>query len=165
MVPMNRATLLVGVVATLTMDLLTALALRLAWVAPLRPQLIGRWFAELARGRPVHDDIAQVPALPYELPLAIAGHYAIGIALACGYLWASGRLELPPRRIAPALGYAACTNLLPWLVMFPALGYGLFGSHGPAGTRLFTSSLLSHAFFGLGLWLGARLVLTELTPA
>jgi len=41
--------------------------------------------------------------------------------------------------------------------MFPAMGYGFFGFHGPAGTRLFLSSLMSHAFFGLGLWAGIRM--------
>ena len=44
-----------------------------------------------------------------------------------------------------------CTNVLPWLLMFRAMGYGFFGAHGPAGTRLFVSSLVSHAFFGLGI--------------
>jgi hypothetical protein len=37
-------------------------------------------------------------------------------------------------------------------------GYGFFGAHGPAGTRLFTSSLLIHAFYGIGLWLGVSIV-------
>ena len=41
--------------------------------------------------------------------------------------------------------------------MFPAMGYGVFGSHGPAGTRLFLSSLITHAFFGIGIWVGVRL--------
>jgi hypothetical protein len=36
------------------------------------------------------------------------------------------------------------------------MGYGLFGSHGPEGTRLFVSSFATHVFFGLGLWVGAR---------
>jgi hypothetical protein len=109
--------------------------------------------AQLLRGTHPHRRRFGGPwrtALPFELPRAIAGHYAIGMTLACGCLWANARLDLPARLIGPALGYAACTNLLPWLVMFPALGYGLFGSHGPAGTRLFTGSRLGHGFFGLG---------------
>jgi hypothetical protein len=42
--------------------------------------------------------------------------------------------------------------------MFPAMGYGVFGSHGPEGTRLFVSSLATHAFFGFGLWLAVQAV-------
>jgi hypothetical protein len=44
-------------------------------------------------------------------------------------------------------------------MMFPAMGYGLFGTHGPEGT-LFVSSLVSHAFFGFGLWIGVHVVRT-----
>jgi len=55
-----------------------------------------------------------------------------------------------------ALAFGLSTSVLPWLVMFPAMGYGVFGTHGPEGTRLFVSSLISHAFFGLGLWLALR---------
>jgi hypothetical protein len=59
---------------------------------------------------------------------------------------------------ALALAFGLCTNLLPWLIMFPAMGYGFFGAHGPAGTRLLLSSLMSHAFFGVGIWIGIRIV-------
>ena len=56
-----------------------------------------------------------------------------------------------------ALAFGLCTNVLPWLLMFPAMGYGFFGSHGPAGTKLFVSSLTNHAFFGLGIWIGLQI--------
>jgi hypothetical protein len=47
-----------------------------------------------------------------------------------------------------AFAFGVCTNVF-WLLMFPAMGYGFFGAHGPEGTRLFVSSLVSHVFFGL----------------
>ena len=152
-----RQRILVGVVATLTMDLLTALSLWLGLVAPLKPALIGRWFAAVARAEPVQADVARLPALRFEVPLALCGHYLIGIALAFAFLALASRLALPARRFDVALGFGLCSNALPWLVMFPAMGYGLFGAHGPAGTRLFVSSLIGHACYGFGLWLGARL--------
>ena len=49
-------------------------------------------------------------------------------------------------------------SMIPWLLMFPAMGYGFFGAHGPEGTRLFVSSLASHAFFGLGIWIALRVM-------
>jgi hypothetical protein len=152
---------LVGVIATLFMDILTGLSIRLGLVAPLPPALIGRWFASVARAQPIHADIAQVPAFRYELPLAIVGHYTIGITLACFYLWLTARLDLPTRSAGVALAYGLCTNVLPWLLMFPSMGYGFFGSHGPADTRLFASSLTSHAFYGVGLWLAVRFVIAK----
>jgi hypothetical protein len=54
------------------------------------------------------------------------------------------------------MAFGLCTNVLPWLLMFPAMGYGFFGSHGPAGTKLFISSLVNHALFGLGIWIGLQ---------
>ena len=151
----------VGVIATLFMDILTGIAARLGLVAPLQPALLGRWFASVARAQPFHTDIAHVPAFRYEMPLALVGHYAIGITLACFYLWITARLALPTRFVGVALAYGLCTNALPWLLMFPSMGYGFFGSHGPPDTRLFASSLTSHAFYGVGLWLAVRFLISN----
>ncbi len=67
---------------------------------------------------------------------------------------------------APAISLRArvrCfTNSLPWLIMFPAMGYGFFGVHGPSGTRLFLSSLCSHASYGLGLWIAMYVIKAKL---
>ena len=150
---------LVGVVATLSMDALTGLATRLGAIAPLSPALVGRWFASVARGRPVHADIAAAPRLSFELPLALGGHYAIGITLACVFLWITARVGLPRRALPVGLGFGLSSNALPWLLMFPAMGYGFFGLHGPEGTHLLASSLAAHAFYGFGLWLGVRWLL------
>ena len=153
-----RQGVLIGLIATISMDILTGIAIRLRAIAPLAPNLVGRWFASVLRGRPIHANIAQAAAVPHEMALAIPGHYAIGITLACIYVWSTTQLAWPARRADVALGFALSTNSLPWLLMFPAMGYGLFGLHGPAGTRLFTSSLVSHAFYGVGLWVAARVV-------
>jgi hypothetical protein len=88
------------------------------------------------------------------MALALLGHYLIGITLAYLFLWSTTRLSLPAQHPGVALGYALCTCALPWLIMFPAMGYGFFGARGTSGTRLFTSSLIGHAFYGLGIWLG-----------
>jgi hypothetical protein len=92
------------------------------------------------------------------MAIVVPVHYAIGITLALGYLFVSSAAGLSPRKPITALGFALCTNLLPWLIMFPAMGYGWFGAHGPVGTRLLLSSLATHWFYGLGLWLGASIL-------
>jgi len=148
----------VGIVATLTMDALTLAAVRLGVSAPLAPALVGRWFASVARSRPFHADIAQAAPLEHELAIVFPVHYAIGITLALVYLLSASALGLSPAQATAALAFGVGTSVLAWLLMFPAMGYGIFGTHGPAGTRLFTSSLLSHAFYGVGLWVGASMV-------
>ena len=147
-------TLAAGGVATLALDLLSVAASRLGLSAALPPTLIGRWFASIARGRIAHADIAQAPAVAHEMAIAVAGHYAIGIALTALYVWVISSAGRSPRSLTLALAFALCTNLLPWLLMFPSMGYGFFGAHGPAGTRLFFTSLLNHFLFGIGVWLG-----------
>jgi len=157
MLPTVRQILLVCVIPTLSMDLLSALAYRLRITAPLSPSLIGRWFALIARVRPFHADIARADAVNHELAIALPIHYAIGAALAAIFVWLTSQPGWPSRSLAFAIAFGLCTNVLPWPLMFPAMGYGFFGFHGPAGTRLFLSSLMSHAFFGLGLWAGIRM--------
>jgi DUF2938 family protein len=68
------------------------------------------------------------------------------------------QLGWPARSLVFALTFGLCTNVFPWLLMFPSMGYGFFGAHGPSGTGLFLSSLMSHAFYGVGLWLAVRTV-------
>ena len=148
-----RTGTLTGLIATVTMDCLSALAHWLGLPANLAPNLIGRWFASILWLQPFHSDISRSPAVRNEMAIALAGHYSIGVILACLYVWLTSRPGRRPSQLRYALGYAVCTNALPWLIMFPAMGYGLFGVHGPPGTRLFLSSSCSHVFYGLGLWI------------
>ena len=141
---------IIGILATITMDVLSGVSLKLRLISPLSPRLIGRWFASVARGRLLHSDISLVPPINHEMAIAVPAHYAIGIALALVYLFASAALGLVARNPITALGFALSTNLLPWVLMFPAMGYGWFGSHGPPGTGLLLSSALTHCFYGLG---------------
>lgn len=153
--------LLAGVIATLSMDVLSVLAIRLRWIAPLPPNLIGRWFASVARAHPFHEDIARAAPAKHELAIALPTHYAIGMVLTVLFVLTASRTGWPVKSLWAALAFGLCTNVFPWLLMFPAMGYGFFGAHGPQGTRLFVSSLISHAFFGFGLWIAVRL--TSLT--
>jgi len=149
---------LIGILATLTMDVLSAATIKLRLIAPLSRHLVGRWFASVAGGQPFHTNISSESAINREVVIAVSVHYAIGVALAFLYLGATSALGLNTRNPITAFGFALCTNILPWFVMFPAMGFGWFGNRGPAGTRLFTSSLVAHFFYGVGLWLGVSVL-------
>ena len=155
---LNMKGVLVGVLATITMDALTTIASRLKLIAPLHPRLVGRWFVSIARGQLIVNDIGQLPAVHREVAIAVPLHYVIGITLALVYLLVSSTLGLSPRSPLAALGFALCTNVFPWFMMFPAMGYGWFGSRGPTGTRLFLASLVTHCFYGVGLWLATLML-------
>jgi len=149
---------LTGILATITMDVLSFTALKLGLIAFLPPRLTGRWFASMARGQFMHSDIAQTPPINHEMAVSVPTHYMIGITLALLYLLTSSALGVGPHNLGAAVGFALSTTLLPWLLMFPAMGYGWFGTHGPPGTRLFMSSIVTHCFYGVGLWFGASML-------
>ena len=67
-------------------------------------------------------------------------------------------VDLAPASFLVAVGYGLATCVFPWLLVFPALGFGVFGRKGPPELRLFTSSLMNHLFYGLGLWWMAMLL-------
>jgi hypothetical protein len=116
---------LIGIVATLTMDFLTVAATKLRLMAPVSPQLSGRWFASLARGQALHRDIDQVPPpINHELAVAVPAHYAIGVTLTLLYLFLNSAFGLNSSSLGTALGFAPCTSLQSWLLMFSAMGYG-----------------------------------------
>lgn len=150
--------IIAGLIATLTMDVLSVAAMRLRISAPLQPNLIGRWFASVARAQPFHADIARTAPVNHELAIALPVHYAIGVALTLLYLFITDRTGWPTDSLRLALAFALCTNVLPWFVMFPSMGYGLFGANGPQGTHLFVSSLTNHLAFGVGIWIGLRVL-------
>jgi hypothetical protein len=82
--------LIVGLLATLTTDVVTVIAVRLGigGRGPRRtgPDLIGRWIGYLLQGKFRHTDVLQTPPLRGELLLGFIAHYSIGIALTLGYL-------------------------------------------------------------------------------
>jgi hypothetical protein len=71
--------LIVGVLATVTMDVVAVIALRLGITGrgPRRtgPDLIGRWIGYLLQGKFRHTNILQTPPLRRELMLGLAAHY------------------------------------------------------------------------------------------
>src|SRR5439155_25122318 len=82
--------LIVGILATLTMDVVAVIALRLgiAGRGPRRtgPALIARRIGYLLRGKFRHTDIPQTPPLGGEVVLGLAAHYLIAIVLTLVYL-------------------------------------------------------------------------------
>jgi hypothetical protein len=148
----------------MSMDVLTVIAVQLRVIAPLPPNVVGRWFASVARAHPFHEDIARAAPGSHELATAIPGHYAIGMVLTALFVLMVNRMGWPATSLSLALAFGLSTNVFPWLLMFPAMGYGFFGAHGPAGTRLFVSSLVSHTFFGLGLWIAVRMMSLMMRP-
>ena len=149
---------IVGVAATVTMDVLGSIARRVGFAAGAKGQWVGRWYLGIARGQFVHSDIAAAPELAGEKRAALVGHYVIGIVLAVVYVVGASLLGVSPGGFLVAIGYGLATCVFPWFLVLPSLGFGAFGLKGPKELRLFTSSVLNHSFYGLGLWWSAKLL-------
>jgi len=150
---------LAGLLATLAMDAGSALLRRTGLIGGLAPNLIGRWFTYLARGQFSHNTILESPPVRAEFPVALAGHYLIGIGLAvifCTLLLAFSYPPAPGQAMWLAIAFGALTNALPWLWMFPSMGFGAFGTEAPSDWLLLRSSLVNHLVFGTGLALSTR---------
>jgi DUF2938 family protein len=146
--------LIVGILATVTMDVVAMIALRLgiAGQGPRRtgPDLIGRWIGYLLRGKFTHTDILQTPPLRGELALGFAAHYLIGIALTLIYLCLLVAARATPT-VLNAILYGTATTVLPLFLMFPSQGMGWLGRNAPGDAHLARVSLFNHIIFGLGI--------------
>ena len=149
--------LLVGIGATLVMDLWTQ-ALKRLGVATLDYALLGRWAAHLAKGRFAHASIGQAAAIPGERLLGWAMHYAIGIAFAALLVAVAGWPWLCDPSLLPALAVGMATVAAPLFVLQPAMGAGFMASKTATPLKNCLRSLATHGVFGLGLYLSATLI-------
>lgn len=145
--------LLIGVGATLVMDLWALARTRLFGIPSLDYGLVGRWLAYLPRGHFRHDPIAALPPLRGERLLGWTAHYLIGVAFAALLLAIWGLDWARQPTLGPALIVGIGSVAAPFLVMQPGMGAGIAASRTPQPAVARRRSLLTHAVFGLGLYL------------
>ncbi len=144
--------ILMGIVATLFMDMLAVILAESKIIHPLiKPEAVGRWTLYMFKGKFIHKDINKTSALNYEKSATLLSHYLIGIALAGIYLLME--LKAPIIRDQPwmALIFGIATVLLPWLWLYPSMGLGFLASKTPKISPYIITSLVNHTNFGLGL--------------
>lgn len=145
----------IGIGATLVMD---AWALvRRAWFETALPNysLVGRWIAWMPRGRFVHQPISATPPRRGEALIGWAAHYGVGIVFAAVLLAIAGPDWPRAPTLMPALFVGVASVAAPFFLMQPGLGLGLAARRAPAPGRARVQSLVTHAVFGVGLYLAA----------
>jgi hypothetical protein len=145
-------TLVIGVGATAVMDVWGIARTSLLGIAAPNYGMVGRWIAHMPRGRFIHDSIAAAPPVSGERVIGWAAHYLIGVVFAAVLIWFWGIAWLQYPTLVPPLIVGIATVAAPFLLMQPGMGAGIAGSRTPrpAATRL--QSLITHAVFGLGLY-------------
>jgi hypothetical protein len=146
------AAIAMGIVGSAMMDVWSVVLRRRFGIPTLDYRLLGRWIGHMPRGRFTHERIATSEAIPTELALGWAAHYAIGITFAGFLLAVVGRAWLAAPTVWPALAVGLATIVAPWFVMQPAMGAGFAAarSPNPRATRL--RNLSTHTVYGLGLY-------------
>ena len=109
--------ILIGLGATLAIDLWGQVLKRGFGIVSLNYCLLGRWLLHMPEGTLVHPNIAAARPKTHECPVGWSAHYLIGVSLGLVFvLIVSGDwLERPT--LLPALAFGVVTVAMPWLVM------------------------------------------------
>ena len=142
----------IGIGATLVMDAWAIVRKRVFGIPPPDYAMVGRWLGHLPRGRFHHDRIAAAAPVRGEYALGWAFHYFTGIAYAALLLFVAGAGWLRHPTPGPALAVGIATVLAPFLILQPGLGVGLFARRAPRPNAARLQALVTHAVFGLGLY-------------
>ncbi len=146
----------VGVVATIVLDLVAGVGVALR---VFRIPAFGRWGLYALKGKFTHEDIDHSPPLKGENALTIPLHYIAGIVLAAPYLFLLDALSLGSGSVLLAILYGVSTCLIPFLIMLPSMGYGLFGLRHGRDTFWLREILAMHLGYGVGIGLAVQFLI------
>lgn len=153
-----REVALVGIGATLILDL-WSLFLKVAFGVPFpNYTMVGRWIGYFPRGRFVHRAVADAPRIGGEHLIGWGAHYGIGILYAGLLVAFFGADWLNAPTVLPAMLVGIITVAAPFLIMQPAMGAGFASSKAERPNVARMRSGAAHAAFGFGLYLAAGIV-------
>lgn len=149
---------LVGLGATLLIDLWAVLLKHGFNIPSLNYCLLGRWLLHMPGGTIVHRSIAAAEQKPHECALGWVAHYLIGTAFAVVFVLLASESWLERPTLWPAVAFGAATTLVPYLIMQPSFGLGFAASKTPKPNQARLKSLMTHTVFGIGLYIWAQLL-------
>ncbi len=149
-----------GIVGAALMDVTEIYAAKFGITSGVNIALVGRWFLGLLRGRIIHSNILDSAPRPDEVKVGWAFHFLVGgggVALLYPLFFQIAGLPFPGNHLLGGLIFGLATSALPWFILLPSFGWGIFGRRGPRGSNALLASTLSHLPYGLGV--GAMLTL------
>lgn len=149
------STIIIGIGATVFMDLWVIIRKMLFNIAAPNYALLGRWLLHMRHGQFYQKSINTAPSVRGERVFGWLSHYLIGITFAVVLLSFVGRSWLNTPTILPALITGTLTVVAPFLLMQPGMGAGIAASRTPKPNTARFQSLLTHVIFGFGLYFSA----------
>ena len=140
-----------GVLGTLVMDSLNYLFARIGILTKIDIGIIGRMSAGWIRGHFRYHDPDEIEQVTHDVVLGYLTHYVIGIVLAVVYVLGWDLLVGGPTSSIWALTYGVATSVASYFIVFPSMGFGVFGRRSPEGFKNSLSPLANHLFFGIGM--------------
>lgn len=153
-------TIVVGLGATLIMDLWAILVNRAVRIPIPNYCLVGRWVCHMTSGTFRHASITAAAQKPAECLIGWIAHYTIGVLFALGLVTLATPQWLQSPTLMPALLFGVVTVVFPFLILQPSLGHGIAASKAPDPMQARLRSLMNHAVFGIGLYVAALIVHT-----
>lgn len=147
-----QAAILIGIGATLIMDLWIAIQKYCFNIPSLSFCLVGRWLRYIPSGIFYHPQIAKTPKRSAECLIGWTAHYAIGILFAL-ILITLDQTWLSKPNLFVALAFGVITLVVPFFILQPGLGLGIAASKTSQPTKARIKSLITHSLFALGLYL------------
>jgi uncharacterized membrane protein YagU involved in acid resistance len=102
-----------------------------------------------------HASITAAAKKPFECTVGWIAHYTIGVVFALVFVVLTSGDWLARPTLLPALLYGIGTVVFPFFIMQPSLGLGIAASRTPKPTQARLKSLVTHAVFGVGLYVCA----------
>ena len=100
-----------------------------------------------------HESINASPRMPAERFIGWTVHYLVGIAFAALLIGFEGESWIQSPTLGPALLVGIGTVAAPFLIMQPGMGAGIAACRTKAPNSARVQSVVSHAVFGLGLYI------------
>ena len=150
--------ILIGIGATLLIDLWAVILQRAFNVSSLNWSMVGRWIGHCFLGKFKHENISNAPVIKHEKGLGWGVHYGVGIGCAIVFVSSVGMQWVEQPTLLPALIFGVLSVALPFFIMQPCLGAGVAASKTPSPNIARLKSILTHMIFGGGLYLSALCV-------
>jgi len=150
--------IIIGIGATLLMDIWSFLQRVLFNAKSLDYRLLGRWIGHFSNGQIAHNTILSSKEIPYEKAIGWLMHYLIGIGFTFLLVFIWGEEWLNEPTIIEGIYIGLLTMIAPFFIMQPCFGFGIAASKVPNPNVARFKSLLIHVIYGAGLYLFAVLM-------
>ena len=148
-------TIVIGIGASLFMDLWNLFLKRAFGIPSLNYCLLGRWLLHMTGGTFMHSSITDASKKPFECAVGWIAHYTIGVVFALVFVVLTSGDWLARPTLLPALLYGIGTVVFPFFILQPSFGLGMAASRTPKPAQARLKSLVTHTVFGVGLYVCA----------